>query len=95
MMGEEKFTEYVNLSARNMNKGIPTVRRIIEDYLKKHKYDGLMADGCGCLIGDLFYGCDQRACYGSGCVPGYHRPDLCPPECEGVFMSEVVTPPLL
>jgi len=51
-----------------------TVKQILTGWLKKHGYDGLCGDECGCGLDDLIP-CDGNP---ADCVPGYKVP--CPPE---------------
>ena len=44
-----------------------TVKNIIIEYLKKHDYDGLAGDDCGCEINDLMI-CDSPC---ENCIPAY------------------------
>lgn len=56
-----------------------TVKEIVEDYLKKHGYDGLYQEDleCACLIEDLF------PCETVGdCLPGYKGPCDCGDDCR-------------
>ena len=54
-----------------------TVKEIVRDYLKKHGYDGLWDDDCGCGVDDLFP-CGEGY---EHCEAGYARPA---PEGSGV-----------
>ncbi len=47
-----------------------TVLEIIIDWLKSHDYSGLITDGCGCPIDELFI-CDCDGSDGFSCQPGY------------------------
>lgn len=49
---------------------MPNVREIVVAYLKKHGYDGLCTDDCGCGLDDLAP-CGECM---DLCVPGYKRP---------------------
>ena len=49
-----------------------TAKQILIYWLKKHYYDGLCGDKCGCGVDDLII-CDEDP---SDCVPGYKVPVL-------------------
>ncbi len=51
-----------------------TGSEMIQDYLERYEYDGLVSDGCdcACILGDLFPCCDFQL----GCTAGY-REDGC------------------
>lgn len=67
-----------------MTVGIPTIPRIIAEWLVEHKFDGLCnpENECGCTLDDLFpCAPDARI----DCQPGYAREcAVCPKkdECE-------------
>ncbi len=55
-----------------------TVTEIVTRYLKRHGYDGLAGDGCGCGLGDLAPCCDNI----TDCTPGYAADCTCGERCD-------------
>ena len=60
-----------------MEAKIINVKQITEEYLIKHKFDGLWSDECACKLDDLMP-CDDWGM--NKCEPGYEMP--CPENCS-------------
>lgn len=59
----------------------PTVREIVEGWLREHGFDGLCREDCGCEIGDLMPCEDMLVVDGfRACIPG-HKRKCTDPEC--------------
>ena len=56
----------------------PTVREILEQWLTDNGYDGLYAEECGCIVGDLAP-CGEACSF--GCRAGHKVP--CPGPADG------------
>ena len=70
----------VLLKATDKAMAIPTVREIVETWLREHEYDGLCAENCGCSLGDLMPCDDWGSENVSECIPGHIR-KCTNPEC--------------
>ena len=51
------------------------VRNIVSEWLRKHGYDGLYTEDCGCVLDDLMP-CSGPYEFSTSCNPGYRNP--CP-----------------
>lgn len=76
----ERLSGRVQVLEQHLKKeteGIDDVRDIVKTWLKKHGFDGLYCDECGCELDDLM------PCFSDGalsCHPGYKTVG-CDPDC--------------
>jgi len=59
-----------------MKKDMVDVKKIVEEYLTKHNFEGLWSDECACILSDLMP-CDEWGI--AKCEPGHIM--SCPENC--------------